>query len=164
MNISKQTLQALGELYSFSLSDEYCNTIHAEEAEQATRIVIGWERASDGREGPFCKSIRAKKGEITLPWIMGKINQESIYRNFCETFKKLLDQTHIDLYPTSYGIGVGVAFSYQGSAEVLKKQVEDTLEQYGIEYTNECSSAGWVYRYKISKSQANIERINQLPV
>ncbi len=97
-----------------------------------------------------------------MNWILGKINQESIYRNFCETLKKLLDETSIELHPIPHGIGVGVAFNHRGSAEVLRKKVEVLLEETGIEYSNEYSAAGWGNRYKISKSKQNLVRIENL--
>ena len=72
MNISEDTLKALNELYKYNLYDDQINYASTE---NATIISICWERGGDGRDGFFSKFIRAKKGEITLNWILGKINQ-----------------------------------------------------------------------------------------
>ena len=55
-----------------------------------------------------------------------------------------------------------MAFNYKGSADVLRKKVEVLLEELGIEYSNEYSDAGWVFRYKIFKSKQNLARIESL--
>ena len=93
---------------------------------------------------------------------MEKINNESLYINFCNNFKSLLPEkfnNSINVYPTSYGIGVFVLFSYRNENIKIKNEIENILISKGIQYKNEYSEAGWVFRYKISKSIESLSKI-----
>lgn len=63
----------------------------------------------------------------------------------------------INVYPTTYGIGVFILFWWEGNDNIDK--VKRILDDRGIEYYNEYSDKKWVYRFKISKSKSNIEKI-----
>lgn len=80
------------------------------------------------------------------------------YINYCNIFKKL-NLPNVGYYPTSYGVGVEVIF---GERKETNEAIEHFLQDEGIEYTNEYSNARWVYRYKFSKTEANIKRIMEL--
>jgi hypothetical protein len=101
-----------------------------------------------------------KNKEITTDWIMNKIAQKENYTsiNWNKIFEPLkLDNIHF--YITSYGIGVETIF---GSKHETRNKINEYLDNLGIEYKNEYSDANWVFRYKISKSKENIEKINKL--
>lgn len=99
------------------------------------------------------KTPKAK--EITFDYIMTKINQESVYRNLSDLFSKLCK--NIPVYPTTYGIGIDAFYNREMSNEI--KMVENKLNELGIEYRNEFSEAGYVYRFVISKKSVNLEKI-----
>lgn len=64
---------------------------------------------------------------------------------------------NIPVYPTTYGIGVDAFYNREMSKEI--KMVEDKLNELGIEYRNEFSEAGYVYRFVISKKDLNLKKI-----
>lgn len=100
-----------------------------------------------------------KKKEVTLSYIMNKINYETVYRNLTNVFAKLCKKT--SFYPTTYGFGIEVIWGmkdYEDEIEMINKK----LENMGIEYRNEFSEAGWVYRYVISKNKSNLDKINKI--
>lgn len=99
------------------------------------------------------KTPKAK--EVTLDYIMNKVNEESIYRNLSNLFSKLCK--NIPVYPTTYGIGIDAFYNREMRKEI--KMVEDKLNELGIEYRNEFSEAGYVYRFVISKKSVNLKKI-----
>jgi len=162
MNISDITLENLNKLYSFTLTDDNINMVSKE---NATLLNIGFERNDKDFVNYIGKTIKATKKEITLDYIIEKINKDNVYINFCNDFKKLLPDEYknsINIYPTSYGIGIFVLFNYKNSTESIKSNIESILNKYDIEYKNEYSDAMYVFRYKISKSKENIEKIKNI--
>lgn len=161
MNIQPDTLKKLDELYTYILSDDYGNNLD-NNSEKANRIVIGFEKdGNNGFTGNYIgKSIKTPlKMEVTLNWILSKIHTDAMYVNFSNQFKKLINYKGIDIYPTTYGIGVFVLF---GNHNEAVQCITDKLTELGIKYTNEYSDACWVYRFKISKSQENIDLIKKI--
>lgn len=104
------------------------------------------------------------KMQVTFDWLMNKVNTDKVYKSFAENFNKLLKSkgSKLNAYPTTYGIGVFVAIGSQSAIQKSKEEVENLLNSLGISYTTEYSDANWVYRYKISKSKENVERIENL--
>lgn len=103
------------------------------------------------------------KKPVNVAWVEEQINKDSVYKNFSDKFSELLSsrgfsKTSINVYPTTYGIGVAIFF---GDKEKVKNSIESLLNEYGIEYKTEYSEARWVYRYKISKSASNISKLSQ---
>lgn len=97
--------------------------------------------------------------------VMGKIakkqGQVSGFVNLSEHIKKLLTgQGYFDVYPTSYGVGVVTVFN--ANFDEQKARVENMLSALGLVYTNEYSSAEWVFRFRVSKSNSNIQILSQL--
>ena len=158
MNISDETLTMLNMYYSYSLTDDNINDVNKE---SATRLNIGFSRIDSNYIG---KTIRELKKEITLDYIMNKINTDRIYKSFAEHFNELLKKSGLNYsaYPTTYGIGVFVAISYRDNITKTKQQIEKMLTDAGIKYLTEYSDAGWVFRYKISKEQNNIKTIEKI--
>ena len=155
MNVSEKTLLELRELYQFSLYDENLNEV---DKEKATDLYISFDKNFETYLGKF---IKATKKEMTLEHILFKINDSVTYRNLSTTFNKLI-KDKITAYPTTYGIGIFVAISFRSEIEEIRKEIEKRLAELNIEYTNEYSSAGWVFRYKISKSKENLYKLNSL--
>lgn len=104
-----------------------------------------------------------KKKLVDINYCLDKLNADSVYKNFTEEFKTILEdngiKNSINAYPTSYGIGVFVLFNFRNETTELKNQIDNILNDLGIEFKNEHSDAGWVFRYKISKSKGNIEKL-----
>lgn len=75
-----------------------------------------------------------------------------------ENMQRLLKEhglsNKFSVYPTTYGIGIWVIFNWNAKDDI--ERVTKILDERGIEYYNEYSEAGWVYRYKVSKRAENI--------
>lgn len=142
--------------WSISYWDKNINDVPKEKAYQM----------SLSRFDPYYESIAIKlpsKMEVTFDWVMNKINKDKVYKSFSENFNKLLKKKgfgDINSYPTTYGLGVFVGFGSHISE--TKKNIENLLNSLGLTYTTEYSDAYYVFRYKISKSKENIEKIEQL--
>lgn len=156
MNISENTIKTLKESFTLCFLDEMFND---QNPQDATRLLIGFTS-----QGEYIgKPIKATKRETTAGYVFAQISKISEYHNFCETFQKLLDEpSSVHVYAASYGLGVSVSFDYKGSVQRLKDKIYALLNGHGIDYKTEYSEAGWVFRYKITQSQANIERIKQI--
>ena len=115
-------------------------------------------------EGEFIHvKITAPKKELTYAMILNKMNKDKTFVNFCNDFKKLLPEKYknmMDIYPTSYGIGVFIALNFRNEKCVAIAEIERILTDKNISYKNEYSDAGYVYRFLISKSKENIGKIN----
>ncbi len=107
----------------------------------------------------YKSSIKLPKSkEVTYEWIMNKISDNKEFINLSAILKKHLPKGLL-CYPTSYGIGVENIFrSHTENSDLVVL----LLTKFGIEFTNEYSEAGWVYRFKISKSKANINKIQNI--
>lgn len=159
MNISKQTIEQLkSEFFSFTFYDNFLNEVSPQ---KATELNIGFDKDYNY----IGKTIKETKKETTIDYIMCKINTDKVYVNFCNSFKKLLPtkyQNSITVYPASYGIGIFVFFDYRGQMSAIKEQIKSILDNLNIDYLTEYSDAQYVFRYKISKSKKNIDKINSL--
>lgn len=104
-----------------------------------------------------------KKKLVDISYCLGKLNADSVYNNFVEEFETILEdngiKNSINVYPTSYGIGIFVLFNFRNETTDLKTQISGILIDLGIDFKTEHSDAGWVFRYKISKSKENIEKL-----
>ena len=163
MNISKQTISELNELYSFSFWDyDSCNEVSVE---KANSICIGFSKDETGNiDELITKTIKVpSKKEITTDYIINKLNSDKTYNSFAEYFQKLLGkESNMNVYPTTYGIGIFVAIGYRNSIDITKVKISNLLNELGVKYENEYSGAGWVFRYKISKTKENISLIESI--
>lgn len=145
-----------GKYFSCNFYDKNVNDMPPNKAE----VLTIWH------DGQMLNFNLPKNKLVNAEYIMNKINKDSVYKNFCNDFKKILIKLGINeslnCYPTSYGLGISVIFSYRGSAKVYKSKIDEVLNDLGIKYTTEFSDAMWVFRYKISKSSENIEKIKNL--
>lgn len=159
MNLSTKVQKGLNELYKYDLFDDrnmYIST------PKATLISICFERDGDGHDAFYSKAIGPGADEITLDWILNRINQKSNYRPFCAAFTKKLDESRIGIYPASFGMALVLNTSSRQVGEVLKDRVEAWLAHFEIEYSTFDSSTWWVWRYKFDNTAENFERINAL--
>ena len=155
MNISKQTIETLNELgYTIHFQDEYLNIVSHSEASE---MYIGFLKLTDNECQYIGKTIKATKKETTIDYIMDKITTDKVYKNFSSEFNKVVREFGLSAYPTSYGIGVSVIFISEVRESELRNKVKTALDKIGINYLTEYSEAGWVFRFKISKSSKNIE-------
>jgi len=146
---------------SFNLinnSDYRCEDVSAKDADEITIY--------DYNNGIDFKSFRLpQKKLVDIDWVMNKYNSERVYKSFSEDFKKLLllkgYKNSINVYPTTYGIGIFVAFGHRDSLREMKADIDSLMVETGIDFRNEYSDAGYVFRYKISKSKDNIEKMKQ---
>lgn len=113
------------------------------------------------------KRIKTKSKKIDTAYINKEIEKSrklysGIYGHFADMMQKLLSNNNIEnnlvIYPTTYGIGVMCMFNWEAEKDI--ELVTDILNRNKIEYTNEYSDAFWVYRFKISKKQANIKKLS----
>lgn len=101
-----------------------------------------------------------KKKEVTVEWILNKFakSTDNTYIDFTNKFRKLLNKDvkeGINIYPTTYGIGVSILFGQPKGIDVIKERLDNANIEYKIEY----SDAGWVYRFVISKSKSNLDKL-----
>lgn len=173
MNIREETLRQLSQLYTFHFENDQGSCHYWNEPEiseiplsKCTMLIINWSLDKNGEPERFLgKSLRLpKKMEITLAWILGKIENGKAYQSFAEQFNCLLNKKFPNrflAYPTTYGIGVFIIFGGKRTGqeiELIKKE----LESRNIQYQNEFSKAHWVYRFKISKAKENIEKLKSI--
>ena len=136
----------------------YNNNIDEVKKEEATQMSVF-------RFEPYYESYSIKipkKKEVTFAWIMDKVSKDNVYKSFSENFNSVLESlvyNGLNVYPTTYGIGVSVIF---GNKNESKYKIEKVLNDYGIDYTTEYSDAFYVFRYKISKSAENIKKLEKI--
>lgn len=142
---------------SFILHDQWINT--TEDPDQAIEMIVYQY------EPTFTmKTIKLPKNKLVdFDYIMNKVNADKVYQNFADNFRSLLTgsgfEHSINVYPTSYGIGFFVLFNFRNENTKIKECIDSILNERNIEYRNEFSDAGWVFRYRISKSKENISKL-----
>jgi hypothetical protein len=166
-----EKLNKLG--YSVSYFDDYLHDLEDEDP-NTTNMYVGiyvkdgsvsdWMSGKAKEADGIWKTINVpKKKEVTVDYFLNKLNTDTVYKNFSTEFAKLLKKRGFDgynVYPTTYGIGVFRVYNPNEETDV--EQINGILNELNIKYTNEYSDAHWVYRYKISKSQDNIKRLNEV--
>jgi len=135
----------------------------------ALKDVNDWYNADmlyieyDGRL--ICKKQNKKNELITIDYILKTVEKDKklyngFYGDFTLKMKSLLKkeglERGINVYPTTYGIGVCILW-WHSDADI--NHVKRILDSKGIEYYNEYSDAQWVYRFKVSKKRENLEKL-----
>ena len=153
MNISSRTIDTINQLgYKVLLQDNTFTILN--NPDNATIITIT-------RFNPYlCVSAKAPKKEITVDWLLGKVEKNNLYENLSTYLSKLIDKDDYSIYATSYGIGL-CALSEKILMQGICK-VRRLLTDKHIEYRTELSEGGLVYRFVVSKDVENIERIKSL--
>ncbi len=166
MNITQQTIEKLKKLYHIGFYSTTEPMARNTSAEKADTLVI----AADIETNSFL-NIRVKtpaKKEVTFDWVVTQVEKylqpDTAYKNLCQKFAKIIKGKNLgtDAYATSYGIGVFAAINIDGCVDAAKQAISNELEAHGIKHTCEASDAGWVFRYKISKSAENIQAIERM--
>lgn len=87
---------------------------------------------------------------------------DSFYINLSKYMQKIMGQNSagLDIYPTSYGIGVVSIYNRRLTGDI--QGVKDMMDKIGLQYSNEYSEGGWVYRFKVSKNAKNMKILNDL--
>ena len=160
-NLSKtlvKDLTSIKDIHSVNFFDDFCNEVEPNKATEMNIIIIN--------DTIDIKTIKLpKKKLIDVGYVMNKINSNKVYESFVNDFKTLLPKKYeysINVYPTTYGIGIFVAYTQRQYILEIKKEIDSILNSKRIEYKNEPSDAGYVFRYKISKSKENINRLKNI--
>ena len=111
---------------------------------------------------PYSKSVKIPKNKdiINLDWFNKRLSKNSSYNNLSNVFKKLLNNDGFNVYCASYGIGVFVPYNCDFNKTLNK--LKDYLKLKEIEFKTEFSKENYVYRFKISKKENNINKIKNL--
>lgn len=156
MKITQETISKLNELGYNVWAYNPCRPTNIDDYKNATHIGIGM--IIESNDDWFCKSFKTPKGkEVTVEWVLTKINKESSYKNLSQYLRKIFGYS-ISVYPASYGIGVDTLGNYK----VTAKNVSDKLEELGVKYRNEFSEGRWVYRFIVSKDKENMRILESL--
>jgi hypothetical protein len=101
--------------------------------------------------------------KFTVEWvhnqIIRKIQTQSI--DYKKIFNKGIKDNNLRLYPTTYGFGISTFQSSKTIAQEVDK-VREFLGINGIEYKNEYSEQHYAYRFVISKSKDNLQKLVNL--
>lgn len=153
MNITKETVKKLEELgYNVWGRKGMKDTDNRLSWQEADILVI---YAKDFSSIKHLKTPKSK--EITIDWVMRKLENGSVYINLSSYLRKSISMSY-KVYAASYGIGIDTLGGYKHSA----KEVESKLNELGIKFRNEFSDAAWVYRFIISKDSNNMRIFESL--
>jgi len=108
------------------------------------------------------KTIKKIKS-VTPEWLKGRIEkwQDGTFKNLRSIIRDNLDLGG-RCYATSFGFSYDCMLVSKKDFEKDVEKLKSFLDNHGIEYRNELSDAGWVYRFRLSKSEDNINRIKEL--
>ena len=152
MNISKETIKKIEDLgyYVWGRTGLRCTDdgLSYKDAEYLV-VVIN----DDIRE---FKTPKVK--EVTLEWVLDRLNKESAYKNLREYLVKVFGYS-IGIYPASYGVGIDNMF---GRSKTDAEKVSEKLKELGLKFRNEFSDAAWVYRFVISRDKDNMRILESL--
>ena len=152
--------------YTITMYSNYNMMIETNDIKKATHLDFGWLNIGEGDYDYIGKIVKIPNRTInqTTEYFLKKLNTDVIYKNFSDEFNKILKakgMNNYNSYPTSYGIGVFLLGS-SNKIEDCKDQIESKLHELGVVFNTEYSNANFVFRFKISKSKDNIERLKQI--
>lgn len=128
----------------------------------APNLYIEYNEGGNNRV--ICQKVNVKSKEITIEYIDKLIAKDrkaynGTFGKFADAMNKLLQAAGYNggfwVYPTTYGIGVWVFYNWSADKNIA--DIERILKANNVEYYNEYSDKMYVYRFKISKRQANIK-------
>lgn len=156
MKITKETISKLNQLgYNVWGCKGYKTTDEGLSYKQAENLVV----VLDTNDDFIIKDFKApKEKEVTVEWVLSKINKESSYKNLSQYLRKVFGYS-ISVYPASYGIGID---TFGGHHKEIASKITDKLKELGLKYRNEFSDAAWVYRFIISKDSENMKILESL--
>lgn len=97
------------------------------------------------------------KKAINSEWLINKLNIDNTFKNISDLISQTIKFKSLNVYPTSYGIGVFLCFGYKEALKEDINEIEAFLNKNQIEFKTEYSLKNWVYRFKISKSKDNLK-------
>lgn len=104
------------------------------------------------------------KKEVNFEYLYNKMlqgdNNCRVWVNLQNVFAKILPS--YNFYAASYGVGMDAYFKSHDKIMQIASPLIDLLDSNNIEYYTEYSDAAWVFRFKISRSKENIERLMQI--
>lgn len=155
-NIAKVIKELEGEYTVMFDSDQHIGV----DIDQAT--IIRLIRMSDLNFYSGFKIPKVKP--VTVEWLMERIHKADNveYINHTKLFEKLNEKLGMKLTPTSYGLGMESIFVSHTTMHEMADTKKEILDAHNIEYTIDVSEASWVFRFRISKSSKNIDRINSI--
>ena len=110
------------------------------------------------------QKINGKSKEVTAEYVCKLVAKDKkaysgTFGKFADAMNNVLEKAGYSgrfwVYPTTYGIGVWIFWNLHASENIAS--VEAVLKSNNVEYYNEYSDKMYVYRFKISKKQANIK-------
>lgn len=131
----------------------------SEDMYEASRLYIDFDGHTATRK------IGGKSDEVTVDKVLYWVERErklysGAYGDFATKMQLLLRESGNNtglIYPTTYGVGIFIMYNWHRNQMI--QWVEDLLNSKGIEYTTEYSDAQWVFRYRISKKQTNLNKL-----
>ena len=105
-----------------------------------------------------------KRKKLTAEYIIEKINLAGKYKaiNYSKLFADTIgiDLHGLGIYAASYGVGISVLFCRDRKKDI--ETISSFLKENDIIFKTEYSDAQWVYRFKISQTKENIEKLSLL--
>ncbi len=105
-----------------------------------------------------------KRKPVDLKYIADKFqtmkDYHSTYKNLTPIFENLILEG--DIYYTSFGFSYNNLFKNEKRFKLDTDRLSDKLKELGIKFSTEFSDACWVFRFRISQSKENINRIKNL--
>lgn len=147
--ISKETIDKLKDSgYLFYFHDEDFNDVPLS---QATHIYVNGKsiKIPKNKYLSFDDIVERSSGKKTKEFLD---NMNSIVK------KMDVDKTGVNVFGTTYGIGISTLFGKPKSIETIK----NILDNKGIKYTEQKSDANWVHRFKISQTTENLNRLKTI--
>ena len=128
-------------------------------------IHIVYTKENEGFKSRSIKIPKKYLNGISKKWFIDRINKvlEITNINYIDLFKKL-NLNAGNLYYTSYGFGYSIIgagyFKDKFNKEI--QEIKTFLDNLNIKYYTEISEGGWVYRFKISQNQDNLNKLRVL--
>lgn len=159
MNITRETISRMKDLgYIVEAVDDRCNKISFTKGNMLFIYRDLKNGIWDNDDTVFFLTIKTpKQKEVTVEWILSKLDRNSSYKNLSQYLRKIFDYS-ISIYPASYGFGVDTFGGYKATA----KKVSEKLEELELKYRTEFSDACWVYRFIVSKDSGNMKILESL--
>ena len=109
---------------------------------------------------PIMKTIKIPKNKelLTIEWLENKLNTTAQFKDL-KTFIKPRFKD-LNIYVASYGIGIFMAYNSEKNDQINK--IEQLLKENNIKFKMEYSNKFYVYRFIISKTKGNLNKIKSL--
>lgn len=133
--------------------------------EDADEIIVYY---NDDEQFLYYTYKLPKNKLVDVNWVLDKWSKstDTTYDTFSKYFKILLDKkgykNSINVYGTTYGIGIFIAFGVRNQLSIIQQNVESIFIENDIQYNKTKSDAGWVLQYRISKSKSNLEKLKKI--